>query len=255
MKKLLTLCFLNLVSLALCTNNVADDTRKTSIRSASTAVGTSAHLNSLQSSQDSGGKQQSQQQVQSGNGQTSYTRVQTPEFTSITQPHNVYTQPTSPTGGYFISVNPQNVPSGGIGAGPTPVLMQYLPHNAQQGPIQYLQLIPTRPLIVPISPYISGFNNPYSPSVTGPAAQANSNSPYALPHHSYSQPSNAYSSGLGNGYSSTLSNPLGSYSSNYLTYFRPNHGMQMVNGPVDLSLNTNEYLPLSNDNTYKMRRV
>lgn len=96
----------------------ADETRKTSVRSASAAVGTSAHLNSLQSSQDSGGKlQQTTQQVQSGTGQTTYTRVQTPEFTSITQPHNVYTQPTAPTGGYFISVNPQNVPSAALGAG------------------------------------------------------------------------------------------------------------------------------------------
>lgn len=106
------------MSLALCTNNVqADETRKTSVRAASAAVGTSAHLNSLQSSQDSGSKQQTTQQVQSGNGQTTYTRVQTPEFTSITQPHNVYTQPTAPTGGYFISVNPQNVPSAALGAG------------------------------------------------------------------------------------------------------------------------------------------
>lgn len=111
------------MSLALCTNNVADDTRKTSIRSASASVGTSGHLNSLQSSQDSLSKQQSTQQVQSSSsGQTSYTRVQTPEFTSITQPHNVYThntQPTAPTGGYFISVNPQNglAPSAALGSG------------------------------------------------------------------------------------------------------------------------------------------
>lgn len=107
------------MSLALCSStNVADETRKTSVRSASAAVGTSAHLNSLQSSQDSGGKQQTVQQVQNGNGQTSYTRVQTPEFTSITQPHNaVYSQPTPPAGGYFIQVNPQNVPSAALGAG------------------------------------------------------------------------------------------------------------------------------------------
>lgn len=105
--------------MALCTNNVADDTRKTSIRSASASVGTSAHLNSLQSSQDSLGKQQSTQQLQSSTGQTSYTRVQTPEFTSITQPHNVYSQPTAPTGGYFISVNPQNglAQSAALGSG------------------------------------------------------------------------------------------------------------------------------------------
>lgn len=162
--------------------------------------------------------------------------------------------------------------------------MQYLPHNAQQGPIQYLQLIPTRPLIVPISPYISGFNNPYSSPVSGPTAQASStspyalqqtssnspyaltqassnspysltqsssNSPYALPHHSYSPSSSAY----GATYSPSPQNPIGGYSTNYLTYFRPNNGMQLVNGPVDLSLNTNEYIPLQGENTYKMRRV
>lgn len=144
--------------------------------------------------------------------------------------------------------------------------MQYLPHNPQQGPIQYLQLIPTRPLIVPISPYI--FNNPYSsslngPSVNGPSlngasfsgptAQASSSSPYAaLPHHS---PYSSHSSTYANSYSPSLQNPVGGYSTNYLTYFRPNNGMQLVNSPVDLSLNTNEYMPLQNENSYKMRRV
>lgn len=158
--------------------------------------------------------------------------------------------------------------------GPTPVIMQYLPHNAQQGPIQYLQLIPTRPLIVPISPYIPpNFNSQYSNS---PTAQASSTSPYSLPHHSYSsspqQTSSSYGSGAygtgsygsgsygsgsyGSSYSPSLQNPIGGYSTNYLTYsIRPNHGMQLVNGPLDLSLNTNEYIPIQNENTYKMRRV
>lgn len=152
--------------------------------------------------------------------------------------------------------------------------MQYLPHNAQQGPIQYLQLIPTRPLIVPISPYIPpNFNSQYSNS---PTPQASSTSPYSLPHHSYSSSpqqtsssygSSAYGSGsygsgsygsgsYGSSYSPSLQNPIGGYSTNYLTYsIRPNHGMQLVNGPLDLSLNTNEYIPIQNENTYKMRRV
>lgn len=166
--------------------------------------------------------------------------------------------------------------------------MQYLPHNAQQGPIQYLQLIPTRPLIVPISPYISGFNNPYSSPVGGSSAQASSNSPYALAQASSNSPyalpqassnspyvssSSPYSSlshhsyapstsSFGSSYSPaslqntpSFQNPIGGYSTNYLTYFRPNHGMQLVNSPVDLSLNTNEYIPLQSENTYKMRRV
>lgn len=314
----LMLCVLNVVSLALCsTTNVSDESRKTSARSASASVGSSAHLNSLnslQSSQDNGGKPQSVQQ-QSNTGLPAFTRIPTPEYTSITQPHTgAYTasqphsgaypstQPTSPSGGgYFISVNPQAAIGPGDrlkllltaqswfllfnvffsrSIGPTPVIMQYLPHNAQQGPIQYLQLIPTRPLIVPISPYLpSNFNNPYT---SNPSAQASSTSPYTLPHtlphtlahHSYppaspsSPPSNAYGSNsygsgsygsgsFGNSYSApSLQNPIGGYSSNYLTYsLRPNHGMQLVNGPLDLSLNTNEYIPIQNENTYKMRRA
>lgn len=131
----LTFCLLNLVSLALCsTTAVTDESRKTNVRSASASVGSSAHLNSLnslQSSQDSGGKQQTVQQ--SSTGHNSYTRVQTPEYTSITQPHNaVYSQPTAstggytassggytaPSGGYFISVNPQSgVPTAALGPG------------------------------------------------------------------------------------------------------------------------------------------
>lgn len=101
-----------------------DESRKTSVRSASAAVGTSGHLNSLQSSQDSGTKPATQQ---TQTGQTSFNRVQTPEFTSITQPHNaVYSQPTAPTGGYFISVNPQNVQSAALGAGKTLFFLQVL---------------------------------------------------------------------------------------------------------------------------------
>lgn len=137
--------------------------------------------------------------------------------------------------------------------------MQYLPHNAQQGPIQYLQLIPTRPLIVPISPYISTFNNPYAPQAGGPTPQASSSSPYVFPsqppthhhhphHHSFS-PSPPSSPSYGNSYQ----NPIGGYSTNYLTYFRPG-GMHLINGPNDLSLNTNEYIPMQNENSYKMRR-
>ena len=99
---------------------MSDESRKTSVRSASASVGSSAHLNSLnslQSSQDNGGKQQTAQQ-QSSTGHTSYNRVQTPEYTSITQPHNaLYSQPTAPTGGYFISVNPQSVPTAALGPG------------------------------------------------------------------------------------------------------------------------------------------
>lgn len=52
---------------------------------------------------------------------------------------------------------------------PTPVLMQYLPHAMPETGVHYLQLIPTRPLIVPISPYLNG-NAP--PSAAQNAANA-----------------------------------------------------------------------------------
>lgn len=119
------MCLLQLVSLA-CTTTTVDqsESRKTSIRSPSAAVGSSNHLNSLQSSQDSIGKQPMQQSQQNINGQNSY-RVTTPEFTSITQqnvPHSLYTQmqtgQSAPsTGGYFFSVNPQNSQTAALGGG------------------------------------------------------------------------------------------------------------------------------------------
>lgn len=111
----LALCLLNVVSV-LCTTQATDstDSRKTAVRSASAAVGTSAHLNSLQSSQESGTKAPAQTVT---NGQTTY-RVTTPEFSSISQPQNAYyTQPSSPTGGYFITVNQQGLPSGALSPG------------------------------------------------------------------------------------------------------------------------------------------
>lgn len=100
----------------LCTQQVSDqaDSRKNAVRSAAAVVGTSAHLNSLQSSQETGTKTQTQT---ISNGQTTY-RVITPEFSSISQPQNAYyTQPSSPSGGYFITVNPQGIPTGSLSPG------------------------------------------------------------------------------------------------------------------------------------------
>uniref|UniRef100_A0A1B0FGE1 Uncharacterized protein n=1 Tax=Glossina morsitans morsitans TaxID=37546 RepID=A0A1B0FGE1_GLOMM len=59
----------------------------------------------------------------------------------------------------------------------SPVLMQYLPQAVSgDNGVQYLQLIPTRPLIVPISPFLTSQNN-YAPP---PAlTQSNSNIDYA----------------------------------------------------------------------------
>lgn len=197
-------------------------------------------------------------------------------------------------------------------AGPTPLIMQYLPTQTQSGGIQYLQLIPTRPLIVPINPYLSSPYNQYSPQVgqyQSPAAQYNVQpSQYASNQYSPNQyvpnqyassqyASSPYTSHSSNQYNQsptsynsqpnthtlasaastyptipnaqyhsptthsnyatyqpTLQSPIGGYSTNVYTYFRPNTGVQMINSPLDLSLNTNEYVPLQGDSGYKMRR-
>ncbi|XP_053948030.1 uncharacterized protein LOC128856741 [Anastrepha ludens] len=52
---------------------------------------------------------------------------------------------------------------------PTPVLMQYLPQAMPDNGVHYLQLIPTRPLIVPISPYLNGNT---APSASQPNSHA-----------------------------------------------------------------------------------
>lgn len=100
----------------LCTTPAADqtDSRKTAVRSAAAAVGTTAHLNSLQSSQDSGTKSPAQTIT---SGQTTY-RVTTPDFSSISQPQNAYyTQPSTSTGGYFLAVNSQGLQTAALSPG------------------------------------------------------------------------------------------------------------------------------------------
>lgn len=121
--------------------------------------------------------------------------------------------------------------------------MQYLPQNSQSGGIQYLQLIPTRPLIVPISPYITQL-----PQYGGPSSSQPSSSQYtsASPTYASTQSSPNYSS---------YQNPIGGYSSPVVSYFRPHSGIQLVDGPIDMSLNTNEYIPIQSESAFKMRRA
>lgn len=201
--------------------------------------------------------------------------------------------------------------------------MQYLPTQTQSGGIQYLQLIPTRPLIVPINPYLSSQYNQYSPQIgqyhTSAGTQYNVQPQYASNQYASNQyngnqyasnqyPSSQYAASqyavnpytshsssqqynqsptsynsqpnthtlasaastyptISNGqyhspttssnyatYQPTLQSPIGGYSTNVYTYFRPNTGVQMINGPLDLSLNTNEYVPIQGDSAYKIRR-
>lgn len=137
--------------------------------------------------------------------------------------------------------------------GPTPVIMQYLPQNQQAGGIQYLQLIPTRPLIVPISPYITqlpqyGGASPAQPTAAQytAAAQPTYGSTQSTYGSTQSTSSHSYPS---------YQNPVGGYSSPVISYFRPHSGIQLVDGPIDMSLNTNEYIPIQSESAFKMRRA
>lgn len=138
--------------------------------------------------------------------------------------------------------------------------MQYLPQNQQSGGIQYLQLIPTRPLIVPISPYITQLPQYGGPSSGQPtAAQYTSASPpYGSAPSSYgsTQPTSYGSTQPTSSHSyPSYQNPIGGYSSPVVSYFRPHQGIQLVDGPIDMSLNTNEYIPIQSEGAYKMRRA
>lgn len=97
------------MALAFCsaTKNDQVDARKTAFRSAASTV-TSSHLNSLQTSQDNGIKQQS---VQSQTGEADYR----PQLNL--SPQSIYSQTTAPTGGYFITVNPHSAPTSALSAG------------------------------------------------------------------------------------------------------------------------------------------
>jgi len=337
MKKLIfCIAVASLVTLGLCTSTTSPvyeqtESRKTSVRSPAPASGGVSLVNSLQSTQDGAGKPQT--------GAQTYSRQPTPiiDYNSVSSPHStVYanlqgtpvsgqpTQPTTQGGNYLFAVNshgsqyhmPTLTPLV-TNAGPTPLIMQYLPTQTQSGGIQYLQLIPTRPFIVPINPYLSSpYNqNQYSPQVGqyhSPAAvpqynvqpgqyasnQYNIPNQYAVSQYASSQyAASPYTSHSSNQYTQspssynsqpnthtlasaastyptipnaqyhppttnsnyaayqpTLQSPIGGYSTNVYTYFRPNAGVQMINSPLDLSLNTNEYVPLQGDSAYKMRR-
>lgn len=144
--------------------------------------------------------------------------------------------------------------------------MQYLPQQQHQSAngVQFLQLIPTRPLIVPISPYISQ-----------PTVQTNSGQQYGqVGGQNYANAQNYVTAGQNYAVSGQRYLPgspasgqyptyhatgaLGSYgspSAPIISFFRPHTGIQLVNGPVDMSLNTNEYIPIQGESAFKMRRA
>lgn len=189
--------------------------------------------------------------------------------------------------------------------------MQYLPQSQSTSGIQYLQLMPTRPLIVPISPFLPQIQHQplpqpqhrqplqtlqahqsqpqlYQPTSNSVPYQLNqaqpihylgaSRPPSGLPNSSYpysnyaaaqgyltagqkiqfnqpAAPSTAHpypiyhSPQSGGGYAAASS------SAPVVSMFRPHTGIQLVNGPLDISLNTNEYLPAQSENGFKMRRA
>ena len=138
-----------------------------------------------------------------------------------------------------------------LGGNPTPVIMQYLPQNQANNGIQYLQLIPTRPLIVPISPYITQLPQQYR-DVSAGQQQTTVSAQYSAVGPQTFAPTQL----TNNQHYAAYHNPIGGYSSAapVISFFRPHTGIQLVNGPVDMSLNTNEYIPIQSESAYKINR-
>ncbi|EDW00185.1 uncharacterized protein LOC6565478 [Drosophila grimshawi] len=132
----------------------------------------------------------------------------------------------------------------------TPMLMQYLPAQTLEdgsGTVQYLQLIPTRPIIVPISPFLQaaasgGTPANQSPSITPniatvPDYGARGVQLSALPANTGMTGIHYSAAGL-QGYASAIP-PVAAYRSSY----RINREAKDKSFPAAFSLNLNEYLP------------
>nr|XP_016936638.1 POU domain, class 6, transcription factor 2 [Drosophila suzukii] len=121
----------------------------------------------------------------------------------------------------------------------TPMLMQYLPAQSIQdgtgNTVQYLQLIPTRPIIVPISPYLSAA----AAAAAGPPSISAGGQPdfggrtaavlSALPPNYAAL----------QGYAAGSINPAAAFRNTY----RINREAKDKHFPPTFSLNLNEYLP------------
>ncbi|XP_016986395.1 uncharacterized protein LOC108049655 [Drosophila rhopaloa] len=121
----------------------------------------------------------------------------------------------------------------------TPMLMQYLPAQTIQdgsgNTVQYLQLIPTRPIIVPISPYLSAAAAAGSPSISAGGQPDFGGRTAAVlsalqPHYGALQ-----------GYTAGSINPAAAFRNSY----RINREAKDKHFPPSFSLNLNEYLPAS----------
>lgn len=138
----------------------------------------------------------------------------------------------------------------------TPMLMQYLPAQTLQdgsGAVQYLQLIPTRPIIVPISPYLTAAaTGNIQAAAPGPAITPNVNAGApadyaargsgvqlgALPANTAGLTGLHYAAAGLQGYANAIS-PVAAYRTGY----RINREAKDKPFPGTFSLNLNEYLP------------
>ncbi|XP_017054573.1 maternal protein pumilio [Drosophila ficusphila] len=186
-----------------------------------------AHLNSLSayaSSYDMVQQNQAQNQAQN----LVQAQVLTPADPSFKPSYKMPEMETN-----FTPMQTAGTPSV-AGLPSTPMLMQYLPAQAIQdgsgNTVQYLQLIPTRPIIVPISPYVSAAGSPSitaggQPDFGGRTATVLS----ALP------PNFAALQGFATG----AINPTVAFRNTY----RINREAKDKHFPPSFSLNLNEYLP------------
>ncbi|XP_068141452.1 uncharacterized protein [Drosophila tropicalis] len=139
----------------------------------------------------------------------------------------------------------------------TPMLMQYLPAQTLQdgsGAVQYLQLIPTRPIIVPISPYLAAAaasasanngNAAPSPPAASLTPHTNGQPDYGGRNAAVLSVSPSINSGIGLHYGSLHHGYAGSISpaAAYRNSYRINREAKDKHFPPAFTLNLNEYIP------------
>lgn len=177
----------------------------------------------------------------------------TPKFTSKYLSTQAFTQPNQIIKGYSFpapsaSLKNDFQPSLGHGQQTTPVVMQYIPHSQYMNGVQYLQLIPTRPLLIPLGPYYPTIHqNNFPPQSFDPKNQA-VNPPY-LHTAAIQKPPGYYPSkltispnqpGPGSAYSASNLNAVA------LDYRYLPQAEKLVNGisGEEMDLNMHEYYPI-----------
>lgn len=107
----------------------------------------------------------------------------TPKFTSKYLSTQAFTQPNQIIKGYSFPAPSATLkndfqPSLGHGQQTTPVVMQYIPHSQYMGGVQYLQLIPSRPLLIPLGPYYPTIHQNNFPPQSFDPKNSPQNAPY-----------------------------------------------------------------------------